>query len=91
MLKPKRKETKGLYRTYLQSQYWQEVKRMVRMRDRFTCRDCGKRKAVEVHHLTYAHRGREKEHLNDLICLCPQCHKARHGKSNVKSHGRASE
>ena len=30
------------------------------MRDRFTCRDCGKRKLVEVHHLTYAHRGHEK-------------------------------
>jgi 5-methylcytosine-specific restriction endonuclease McrA len=66
------------YKKHLQSPYWQEVKRMVRMRDRFTCRDCGKRKLVEVHHLTYAHRGHEKEHLDDLICLCPKCHRARH-------------
>lgn len=69
------------YKTYLSSAYWLEVKRMVRLRDRFTCQDCGKRKLVEVHHLTYAHRGHEKEHLEDLICLCPACHDKRHGRN----------
>lgn len=69
------------YKNYLQSAYWLEVKRMVRLRDRFTCQDCGKRKLVEVHHLTYAHIGHEKEHLKDLICLCPECHDKRHGRN----------
>lgn len=60
---------------------------MVRMRDRFTCQDCGSKKAVDVHHLTYIHRGKEKEHLEDLICLCVTCHKKRHGKIKAKNYG----
>lgn len=69
------------YKGYLNSIYWQDVKRAVRMRDRFTCQHCGKRKLVEVHHLTYAHRGHEMEHLDDLICLCPACHDKVHGRN----------
>jgi 5-methylcytosine-specific restriction endonuclease McrA len=74
------KATKRTYKEYLRSAYWQEVKRLVLMRDRFTCHDCKTKKVVQVHHLTYLHRGHEKEHLDDLITLCERCHKIRHGK-----------
>jgi len=62
------------------SDYWSRVRRAVNLRDNFRCADCGKRGMTDIHHLTYAHRGHELDHLEDLISLCPKCHKARHSQ-----------
>lgn len=67
------------YNNYLRSIYWLAVKRKVLLRDRFTCQDCGKKRLLQVHHLTYEHLGKEMAHLEDLVTLCKPCHEARHG------------
>lgn len=74
----KKRKLPSRYKNYLSSYYWHEVKRAVKLRDRFTCQDCGRRSDIEVHHLTYENRGREMEHLGDLVCLCERCHEKRH-------------
>lgn len=69
---------KAKYLKSLNTDYWREVKRMVHLRDHFACVDCGSKLKLEVHHLTYAHRGLELEHLEDCVTVCETCHKKRH-------------
>jgi 5-methylcytosine-specific restriction endonuclease McrA len=48
-------------------------------RDENRCADCGdsiEEKVLEVHHITYIRRG--KERLEDLMTLCQDCHQERH-------------
>jgi hypothetical protein len=56
----------------LQAHVLREAKRI--------CRDCDWPRAVVAHHLTYAHGILCP--ACDLIALCDQCHKARHGLTN---------
>lgn len=63
------------YRRYLVSAHWKDISRRVRMRDDYTCQDCGADGWV-VHHLTYERLGRER--MSDLVTLCMGCHAARH-------------
>jgi len=67
-----------VYGTFLESQYWLLVRalRLKARRDR--CQDCGSFGLLDVHHLTYAHRGAEIWHLDDLALLCPLGHFQRH-------------
>ena len=70
--------------------YWEEVKRRVRMRDNYTCQHCHKKGYNEVHHKTYRVNGisivgRELEHIEQLILLCGQCHKAEHNRLKKSS------
>ncbi|WP_370453818.1 HNH endonuclease [Proteiniphilum sp. X52] len=67
------------------SSYWNEVKRLVRLRDNFACTRCGQRHNLEVHHKTYYKNGKsivgsEKEHLECLELLCEVCHQKEHQK-----------
>lgn len=73
------------YREYLQSQQWQELRRGVFQRAlqntgsnnlHRVCEKCGYepwKPCLQVHHKTYERVFREK--LDDLILLCPKCHK----------------
>lgn len=74
------KSTRSHYKNYLKSSYWSEVRRMVLLRDDFTCQDCQQKRLLEIHHKTYRHAGNEKRHLSDLVTLCRACHQARHDK-----------
>jgi hypothetical protein len=60
------------YRDYLSTDHWQTQRRRALYRAGFQCKACEKPRQLNVHHLTYAHRGREQE--SDLIVLCLQCH-----------------
>lgn len=69
------------------SREWQRVRTYCLMRDRYTCQDCG-RPAEEVHHkkhLTPANIGDVRVALNpeNLVCLCKDCHFARHRDDQV--------
>lgn len=81
------------YRKKLQNDpYWKRVKKAVDKRDSKpikiqgivrslpVCRDCGAWKNIEHHHVSYMHFGNELEHLQDVICLCSNCHTKRHRK-----------
>lgn len=66
------------YNEFLSSEYWRTVAAYVKERDK-NCQLCGSDYYLQVHHLTYEHRGKEVNHLQDLTTLCGNCHKAEHG------------
>ncbi|WP_418894203.1 HNH endonuclease [Limibacterium fermenti] len=74
------------YRASLKdNSYWEEVKRLVRLRDGYTCQRCGQRYNLEIHHKTYyvdgkSIVGREKDFLYCLELLCENCHQKEHQK-----------
>jgi 5-methylcytosine-specific restriction endonuclease McrA len=82
-------DKKKWHSPYLQSlsgnEYWEEVKRRVRMRDNYTCQKCRVVGRHEVHHLIYKVNGqsivgKELFHLDCLILLCGKCHQSEHKK-----------
>lgn len=73
-----------LYSHHLNSDYWEKVASMVKARAKNRCQICNSDQNLHAHHRTYANRGREMDHLDDLTCLCGQCHAIFH---NVERHG----
>lgn len=74
-----KKGRKSNYALSLNSENWKQVRLKIIARDR-CCVDCGSKLYLEVHHLTYIHKGNELEHLEDLVLLCAKCHEKRHKK-----------
>lgn len=71
------------YAGYLNSPQWRSKRALVFTRSQGMCEGCGRREAVQVHHLTYARVGREM--LFDLAAVCMECHRAIHpdkGRAN---------
>lgn len=75
------------YHTYLRSDNWARIRQAVRQRSGGWCERCGKKRAVNVHHLTY--RRIYREPLTDLIHLCRRCHVRAHGLPSVMTHCQA--
>jgi 5-methylcytosine-specific restriction endonuclease McrA len=67
-----------VYGTFLESRYWLIVKALLLKARGDRCEVCGSPGPLEVHHLTYAHRGAEIWHLDDLQLLCSLCHVHHH-------------
>ena len=65
------------YRRYLKSDHWKETRSIALQKANYTCKDCGSKSNLQVHHLTYARRGHERQ--SDLVVVCDKCHKKRHG------------
>ncbi len=79
-VKPHQQKTElSKYKQFLESSYWKEVRELVLKRDQ-CCQYCGVMGNLQVHHLTYTHLGKEKEHLEDLVTLCSGCHLETHGE-----------
>jgi len=68
------------YSDYLQTDHWRKVSAAVKTRAGYRCELCFSPNHLEAHHKTYAHKGQELEHLNELICLCNDCHATFHRK-----------
>ena len=72
------------YQAYLQSAWWQLIRRAaIRLADH-KCQDCGfnfklgdRRRWIEIHHLTYERLGGELP--DDVTVLCNLCHATRGG------------
>ncbi len=62
------------YSDFLQTPYWKAVANRVRYNASFKCQFCNGNGEVHVHHKTYEHHGREHKYLEDLVCLCKDCH-----------------
>lgn len=62
------------HQDYLKTMAWQEKREEVLKRDDYLCQACLKKRATQVHHLTYDHFGAEP--LFDLISVCGECHQA---------------
>lgn len=80
--KEKQQAKKNQYLDYLKSNHW-KTKRNERLKlDNFQCLECGSKKNLDVHHLTYKSIGFEKVSA-DLITLCRNCHTLEH-KDKIK-------
>lgn len=66
------------YLTYLQSDAWKEIRKLVLSRAKHKCQICSKTEKLEVHHNSYKNLGNEAEHLEDLLVLCREHHKIFH-------------
>ena len=63
--------------TYLRSQAWQTLRKLILHRDNYTCQNCGITNVpLEVHHITYERF--EQELPSDLTSVCRECHQAIH-------------
>ena len=72
-----RKQRQREYRQYLRSDGWKSRRQVALDRAGGFCEDCGVRSNFEVHHKTYKRKGNERP--EDLVAVCRDCHKERHG------------
>lgn len=70
-------DAKDNHQEYLRSIWWKELRARRMKYDKFLCKDCGKG-ATEVHHKRYVNMKTPWE-FYELLSLCKECHKKRHG------------
>jgi hypothetical protein len=66
------------YQVFLRTPYWTIVRAYVMTVRGSRCEKCSWTGALNVHHMTYSHRGEEFFHLEDLKVLCEFCHMRTH-------------
>lgn len=71
------------YGEYLNSTEWAITRGKVLKRSGGRCEGCGDNPAMEVHHISYKHLG--KEFLFELVALCAYCHERIHSEHVNKS------
>jgi 5-methylcytosine-specific restriction endonuclease McrA len=71
------------YCDFLKTPYWKIITAKVKQMHNYTCQLCGKSGVqLHTHHPSnYSFRGFEINHLDDLMCLCSDCHSKFHNKS----------
>lgn len=83
----KKRGRKSNYVKTLVGEYWEKVKRKIRLRDNFSCQICQHKTGLETHHITYYINGqkifkKELENLEWLILLCEHCHEEVHKRKD---------
>ena len=70
---------------YYESDPWKQLRQIVFQMAGFICQRCGNagkqvggQKILHAHHKTYIRFG--EENLEDLECVCTQCHRRIHGR-----------
>jgi len=76
--------TKEEYEKLLKSDYWKGYSYSLIKERGFTCEDCkrsfvNERQKLQVHHLTYRDVNPWSYKPEELVVLCEECHKRRHG------------
>ena len=76
--------TKEEYEDLLNSDYWRGYSYSLIKERNFTCQDCGRqfpnqRNKLHVHHLVYRDANPWSYDPDELVVLCEDCHKRRHG------------
>lgn len=79
--------TREEYERLLRSDYWKGYSYSLIKERNFTCEDCGKhfpneRNKLQVHHLVYRDVNPWSYRPNEVVVLCEECHKKRHGIFN---------
>jgi len=71
------------YKMYIKSEPWKVIAKLTKIRAGFMCEVCGAmgsklggNATLQVHHKTYKNFGQED--MDDLVCLCVNCHKRVH-------------
>lgn len=65
-----------LYKEYMASPEWKEVREQRKEIDDYKCVMCGSESNLQVHHQHYGNVG--CEHMDDLITVCYECHRKIH-------------
>lgn len=76
--------TKEEYEVLLKSDYWKGFSYSLIKERNFTCEDCGRsfynqRNKLQVHHLVYRDINPWSYKPEEMVVLCEECHKRRHG------------
>lgn len=76
--------TKEEYEKLLQSDYWKGYSYSLIKERNFTCEDCGRRffnerNKLQVHHLVYRDVNPWSYKPEEMVVLCRDCHRKRHG------------
>lgn len=66
------------YSDFLKTPYWIAIAERVKIRAKNSCQVCNSTKNLNVHHRSYQNHGTELYHMEDLICLCKECHTKYH-------------
>ena len=72
------------YATFLKSEYWQKIRKVVLKRDNYKCINCKQGGELHIHHSTYSIRGKEHLNLDKLHTLCKSCHHELHSFMEVR-------
>ena len=67
------------YKEFLKTPYWKIISEFQKYNAGYECVICGSKNILNVHHTTYKNHGDEITHVEDLITVCRECHKAIHG------------
>ncbi|MBU3106715.1 HNH endonuclease [Clostridium gasigenes] len=59
----------------MESKHWKKRTRAL-CNAGFSCQECGNRRSLQVHHLSYKNLGQEPDY--DLKVLCRNCHRETH-------------
>lgn len=70
------------YSAFINSPQWRAIRAGAIFAAGAQCENCGSRRRLEVHHLTYARFG-GCELPSDLRVLCERCHQAEHESQAV--------
>jgi 5-methylcytosine-specific restriction endonuclease McrA len=68
------------YKEFLKTTFWQTVKQNALTKAKHRCQICNTTECLQVHHRTYANRGWEDLHPEELTVLCDGCHSKHHDK-----------
>lgn len=72
------------YSDFLKTPYWKAISERIRYRAKNKCQMCGSDKNLNVHHRSYENHGDEIHHMEDLICICGNCHSKFHNKKSYE-------
>ena len=87
--------TKNEYERLLKSDYWKGYSYSLIKERNFTCEDCGRRfygerNKLHVHHLVYRDVNPWSYSPDEVVVLCEDCHKKRHGKATETDTGQTT-
>src|SRR5665213_912452 len=71
------------YQLYLESEHWRLFRLRIIAKRGARCERCGSDRQIDLHHLTYARRGHERD--EDVKILCHRCHQAVHHFSPISN------
>ncbi len=66
------------YYDFLKTPYWKAIAERVKIKADFRCSLCNSNKNLSVHHRTYSIHGDELYNMNELVCICQECHEKHH-------------
>ena len=66
------------YYDFLKTPYWKEIAEKIKYKAGYKCQMCNSSENLITHHRTYENHGDEIHHMEDLICICKDCHEKHH-------------